>query len=188
MNYKLSKQPNDRAQALVETSIGIALLIFVWIGTYFATFMGNNHIRTAMAARHAAWTMGENSGSAPSASSIAEDFFYLGGDLVRVDQIGAVGLSNLIFGDDKEEAMTSAGNGPYRVKITYGAASLDDANAFPLTLLRSDLPFMPEQAVSTLLEMDAKCQWDETGDSWESVVSALDWIWEEIKSSISGWF
>ena len=45
-------------QAMIEACLGIALLTFVFVLVGVSTFMSNNRIRTAMAARHAAWMHG----------------------------------------------------------------------------------------------------------------------------------
>jgi len=91
-------------QVLVEGIVGLALLTFVWALIAFSTFIATNHIRTAMAARHAAWQKGN--GIDPSVDDIEKKFFYQAG-LVKVETGDGLGIGNLISGANVEETCSS---------------------------------------------------------------------------------
>jgi hypothetical protein len=172
---------------LVEACVGLAIMTFVFLLAGFLVWMSGNKIRTAMAARHAAWLMGN--GQAPTKDKIEEDFFY--DEFVTVQPIEAIGaLDALTGGDDRQNAYSGAGNGPFRYKVNFGIETnaLDATTDYPFTWMKIQLPFMPKSELRHFVKVSSVCQWDEVGKTWTDWVDAIKWVWDEIVGGISSWF
>lgn len=168
-------------QVLVEACIGLALLVFVWITAGFAVYMSNNHIRTAMAARHAAWLKG-NGGDIDN-TAIATNFFMLAeeeADLVKCEPEGAKGsIAGFITGDDNNLGNEDRG---WWVEVKFGITAEDMASteAFPFSMMRTTVPLMPPSAVENLLQVESHCQWADVGQTWTDWKDALKGVWNTI--------
>jgi len=174
-------------QVLVEAVIALALLLFVWALVAFTTFMTTNHVRTAMAARHAAWQKGN--GIAPSARDIEEKFFYEEG-LVKVDVGAGHGIGDLISGANASELQRYSGGdrGPYVAKVTFGLTreELGSASVFPFTLMTTEFPLMPPSLMEGFLQVESRCQWDEVGETWTDWQEALQGVMGTFKAEAQG--
>lgn len=166
---------------LPEVAIGAALMIFSWIIITYSLFLGTNHIRTAMAARHAAWLKGET-GQNATAAQIESQFFYDTG-LVKVENVTPVSLAGL-FSDPKGDTgkFKDRGDGPYKVKVTFGitAAEVNSTTKFPFDLMKTKLPFMPDTLMDKALSVESSCQWERTGDTWTDWSSAIKGLFNEV--------
>lgn len=174
---------DDSGQALVEACIGAALLVLVWAFVIYSSFMASNYIRTAMAARHAAWLKG--SGGAPGAAALEQAFFTQTG-LVKVEEIEAKGIADLFSGGADETTMANAGNGPFRYKVSFGISDFSAADTYPFVLMQTRLPYMPETKLYSFMSVNSVCQWDEVSDPWTEWASALQGIWDAIISNLFG--
>lgn len=165
-------------------------MTFAWILIAYSLYLANYKIRTEMAARYAAWYTGNNNGTLPTTAQLDQYFFQQSG-LSSVSMQQAILLPDVITsttptGDSFTNDSTS-GNGPYRVQVTFGVTSLDDANnPFPFNLLNSSVkvPMMPSLALSTM-SVNSTCQWDGDSDTWNTFSSALEGIWNTISSTLS---
>jgi hypothetical protein len=172
-------------QVLTEAAIGLALLSFTWILVIFVTFMATNHLRTAMAARYAAWHRGEGLKEA-SKDQIRERFFYH--DFVRVEYQAGVGMTELSHDLHLRDSSKISQGGAHGAKIAtvrFGISGMDDGKArrFPFVLLKGRFPFMPASAPNKnpFLEVSSTCQWEETGNPWNSPSEVVGFIWDKIK-------
>ncbi|MDA0322186.1 MAG: hypothetical protein O2923_05655 [Verrucomicrobia bacterium] len=175
---------DDSAQAMVEASIGLSLMVFVFLMIGIICYMMQHHTRTIMAARHAAW-IGANleedysSGSVlASVRALIQDGFFYEQELVRVVP-GAFGEETLLSLGEFIDNPTVAG-AFYRIE--YG---LDPANPgayidpdqvpFPLNLYEMKLPFVAEEekiyeegfaSAEHLGIVHGQCKWNATADTW----------------------
>ena len=178
-------------QVMVEAVIALSLLVFAWIIFTFSTYMSTNQIRTAMAARHAAWLKGN--GEDPSTEAIASNFFYQA-ELVNVEVGKGSGIGDLIGGSKVAEMdeFADADEGPYAARVTFGITTADVASvtSFPFTLMRTELPFMPPSLMTEFLQVESTCQWDDVGETWTDWEKALSGVlktfWNEVKSALGG--
>lgn len=174
-------------QVLVEAIVGLALLLFVWALITFATFMTTNHIRTAMAARHAAWQKGN--GTDPSVEDIEKKFFFSGG-VLKVDAGGGVGIAGLISGEHAADMQqfSSADHGPFAARVTFGvtADELNSCTTFPFTVMTTEFPLMPPTLMENYLQVESNCQWDEVGETWSDWQKALSGVLSTLKSEVGG--
>jgi|GEM_PF-4978905 len=182
----VGKTGSRSGQVMVEACIGLALLIFIWIAASFAMYMGTNRIRTAMAARHAAWLKG--SGKTPTVELIESNFFFEGG-VTRIETGEGEGIASLLSGGD-QTTYGEAGRGPFKAKVTFGItpADVNSTTVFPFVLMRTQLPMMPPSLMEGFLSVESECQWDEVGDTWSEWADALRGVWNAVKSEIVGIF
>ncbi|MDA1087282.1 MAG: hypothetical protein O2901_09740 [Verrucomicrobia bacterium] len=189
---KLQLQPHsvrrclkdDSAQAMVEASIGLSLMAFVFIMIAIIGYMMQHRTRTVMAARHAAWIGANLDGEYDSGGVLAtvraavkEGFFYETG-LVRVEP-GVFGEETLISVGEFMDSPT-VGGGFYRVEYGLDPADpgsyIDPADVpFPLNLYEMKLPFVADDekiyegefATDTHLGIvNGQCKWNATADTW----------------------
>lgn len=154
-------------QVMVEACMGLALMVFAWTLITFSTFMDTNHIRTAMASRHAAWSVGN--GRAKDKESLKTEmntrFFYAGAP-VEVDFPDATpgspeGLGSLINFLSPEP--------PTVVKIKFGMSMAEARNTtdFPFNLMKTRAPFMTEDSMMEgWLSVDSQCAWEQVNETW----------------------
>ncbi len=188
MRKRATTKRGRRGQALVEACVGLAIMTFVFLLAGFLVWMSGNKIRTAMAARHAAWLKG--SGGNPTDATIGEGFFY-DPDFVKVDPIGAVGaLDALTGGDSDQMSYSDANGGPFRYKVSFGIETnaLATTADYPFTWMKIQLPFMPKSEMRHFVMVYSVCQWDEVGNTWTSWIDALQGIWDRIVGGIGSWF
>ena len=175
---------------MAEAAIGLSLMTFAWILIAYSLYLANYKIRTEMAARYAAWYTGNNNGTLPTTDQL-DKYFFMQPGLSSVSMQQAILLPDVITsttpsGDSYTNDSTS-GNGPYRVQVTFGVTSLDDANnPFPFNLLNSSVkvPMMPSTTLSAM-SVNSTCQWDGDSDTWNTFSSALSGIWNTIQSNLS---
>lgn len=172
-------------QVLTEAAIGLALFSFTFVLVIFVTFMATNHLRTAMAARYAAWYRGEGLKEA-SEEQVRDRFFYH--DFVKVEYSEGVGLMGQFLGANSQDASGVGRVGAHGAKIAtvrFGVPDLQDdkAKKFPFVLLNGHFPFMPASAPkeNSFLQVSSSCQWEETGNPWNSPSDVLAFIWDAIK-------
>src|SRR5262245_53747481 len=115
---------SDSGQVMAESAIGLALLAFVWILVIFSLFMANNRIRTAMAARHAAWYEGNGgAGGAELTVKIDNEFFYQNG-YITVEDItpeNSADSSSGLKGNSAIRGMLNFFSGnPHQVRVKFG--------------------------------------------------------------------
>ncbi len=174
-------------QVMVEALVGLALIVFAWALVSVATFMANNHVRTLMAARHAAWQKGM--GKTPSAEDIEAKFFFQGG-LTKVECGTGFGIGDLISGTNAADLTEFAdgGRGPYVAKVSFGltAEDLNTTTTFPMNLMGMQFPLMPSPVMEEFLMVESHCQWDEVGETWSDWKKALDGVMDTLKGEISG--
>jgi hypothetical protein len=175
---------------MAEACIGLSLMTFAWILIAYSLYLANYKIRTEMAARYAAWYEGNNDGTLPSAAQL-DQFFFMQPGLSSVSNLPPILLPDVITSSspsgDSFTSDNTGGNGPYRVRVTFGVTSLDDANnPFPFNLLNSSVkvPMMPSTALSAM-SVNSVCQWDGDSDTWNTFKSAAEGIWNTISATLS---
>ena len=161
---------DESGQVMAEACLAIALLAFTWITASFAAFMNTNHIRTAMAARHAAWMHGNG--------------------VVDVQQIQSVGIGEFIAGKADTQKYNGQGNGPFRYTVSFGMdkADINTTTNYPFVLLKTELPFMPPSLPDRYIKVQSSCQWEEVNSTWTSFWTAIGWFFEQIFGEISDYF
>ena len=188
---KLLVAPNRKrsGQIMAEACIGLALMVFTWLIVTYSLYMANNHIRTEMAARYAAWYAGNNNGTAPTPANIDQYFFFQSG-LSVVHNWQAEGIADALTGaTPPANSYTSDGsgnNGPWRMAVEFG---LVDPNMspipYPFNMVRS-VPFMGDPGFS-IGDRDA-CQWDGDSDTWSDWSDAAKGVWNALSSNVKDLF
>jgi hypothetical protein len=153
---------NDSGEILAEACIGLSLMALLWIMLSFTNYMANNRIRTAMAARDAAWLQanGESVQSVPAA-------FFLGQD-TGLCPTPTSQPNSYSYGVWTASASTST--------VTFGLQGGDSSNAttYPFVLLNTTLPYMPASAMNGFLQVQANCAWPgDLTDTYNSSGAAL---------------
>lgn len=167
--FSSQTRPRQMGAIMAEAAIGFAIVSFTLVLLYCSTFMADNHIRTAMAARHAAWIKGE--GRAEATSEQIDEWFFYNKNLCKVTYapgVGVIDLGNNIRAVDPKGYVPKGSQS--RATVSFGVDSLDskEAKQFPFVLLRGQFPFMPKSPDSKeFLHLESHCQWDETGDAWQ---------------------
>ena len=191
MRLRPQSQRSRRAacsgQVLAESCIGTAIMTFAWILLVFSTYMGTNHIRTAMAARHAAWMKGALN-TEVSTAQLDQWFFYDSG-LTKVEYGKGLGVGDLFSsttGDRKTYG--DAGNGPFLARVTFGVADTNSLTKFPFVLLKTSVPFVPPPLLDKGLSVKCWCEWVDVSNTWTSWSDALSGIWDAIKNTVSSFF
>ena len=164
------RRKRKSAQILAEACIGLSLLTLVWIFLSFSTYMANNKIRAAMAARHAAWLQanGESINSVPGA-------FFFGGDvgLAKAASGKKITLQRLPIVPLWQGSVWSNS-----VSFGMSSATLAGTTKYPFVLMKTRLPFMPPSLLDNFLSVDSACGWPgDVGDSYKD--------WNPITSGIS---
>jgi hypothetical protein len=158
---------NQSGQILAEACIGLALLVFVWILISFVAYLSNNRIRTAMAARDAAWLQAKGL----STASVPSAFFY--GDDVQLAKVmpaqqvslsmpavvqGIIlaqggGLDSMAYGMQDNYASDAT--------VTFGmtASEVKSTTTFPFNLLNVQVPFMADLDMDNFLSVTSSCAW-----------------------------
>lgn len=166
-------------QILAEACIGLSLLAFVWILVSYHSFMTENRIRTAMAARHVAWRVAKDPGVnlQTLAKDVNDHVFYSSSATVQkgdkpVDHVGSTGIGflNLILANKVFSLHNPVSDpGPYRMKVTFGITQEDlkrPGVAFPFSLMNTHVPFMTNSLMAGFLSVNSQCQWAAIGDPW----------------------
>ncbi len=154
-------------QILAEACIGMSLLVLLWIFFSFTTYMANNRIRTAMAARDAAWLKanGEDpTGSVPGA-------FYSSAD---------ASLAAASAGTEFTLALAIptpfAAGQAWSNSVSFGMAKGDLAGTtrYPFLLLNTHVPFMPDSLMDNFLSVATICAWPaDTANTFTSLIDAI---------------
>ena len=162
-------------QIMVEACVGISLLAFVWILISYTSFMTTNRIRTAMAARHAAWRVAKEGVNPQSMSKeINDDFFYNSFATVEngdapVNRAGSIGVPILTIPLIPLHGFIGDSGPPNRTRVTFGIkpADLNSPNvAYPFNLMNTHLPFMTNSMLAGFLSVNSQCQWPAINDVW----------------------
>lgn len=171
---------------MAEACIGLALMTFAWILFSYVSYMGNNHIRTAMAARHAAWL--QAIGGAPAAS-IPHDFF-LGGDaqfvMVKSSSVHLPISESLADKSKDKLEWSDKGNAIYAT-VTFGVAEdlLKTTDVFPFILMKTKVPFMSASQLTNFLSVESHCAWPaEVNNTWTTKSEALSGLWNLVRNEI----
>ena len=185
MKLPVASCRRSSGQILTEACIGLALMTFVWIVITYSLYLGNNQIRAEMAARYAAWYQGNNSGTLPAASAIDTYFFPQSG-LTTVTPLQPALIPDALSGHAPSgNASTNdgtSGNGPFKVKITFGVTDPNSTNnPFPFDLLQTQVPFMTNSMM--IYSVSSSCQWDGDSDTWNSWKSAIEGIWNTLSAN-----
>ena len=176
---------DDSGQAMVEASIGLSLMVFVFIMIAIITYMMHHHTRTIMAARHAAW-IGANleddydsGGVMTTVLGLIKSGFFYDTDLVRIVP-GAFGEESFFSLGELVENPPVAG-AFYRIEYGLDPADPDTYIApedvpFPLNLYEVKAPLMADNekiyedgfASETRLGIvHGQCKWNSTVDTWQ---------------------
>ena len=167
-------------QALTEAAIMLSLLAFAWMMASYMTFMTQNGIRTASAARHAAWMLGN--GLTPSSFSIEDDFYVL--------HLQPGHARNVSLNTSIEKAFPPGSVAPflgglttggiYEVKqaeVVYSVFSMQGSKKYPYRALNMDLPLMLEKANDpNILTTTAICQWPDMKEFFENAFEIMNYI------------
>jgi hypothetical protein len=170
---------DDSGQAMTEAVIGLSLTGFVWAMIAFMTWMASNHIRTAMAARHAAWMAGN--GGSPTQEALASAFFYES-SLVHLEEIEAEDTSDLLggglLGDVVGGIVDAMGGERFAYKVSYGLeeADIGSASFHPFNLLNVVYPFAGNTMLSTYLKVDTSAQWEDVNEIWDDALDVIESI------------
>lgn len=186
-NSSLRQRATCSGQVIAESCIGVAIMTFTWILLVYSTYMGTNYIRTAMAARHAAWMKGAQN-TEVSTAQLDQWFFYDSG-LTKVEYGKGLGVGDLFSGTTGDrKTYGDAGNGPFLARVTFGVADTNSLTKFPFVLLKTSVPIMPAPLLDKGLSVKSWCQWDEVSNPWTSWGEALKGIWNAITSAVSSFF
>jgi len=186
MKILRSRRQSRRGQFLAEACIGLALMVAVWIILTYTLFLADNHIRTAMAARYAAWYKGAG-GSGLDGTKLDTLFFYQTG-LSKVEYAQGDGIGNLVMGDNTPSF--SDGDGwPTKAKVTFGVTDVSDtSNPFPFNMVKTKVPFIPDADVTPVISVSSVCQWDQDSETWTTPGAALSGLWNMLKGIVSSFF
>jgi hypothetical protein len=185
MKILRSRRQSRHGQFLAEACIGLALMVAVWIILTYTLFLADNHIRTAMAARYAAWYYGAG-GNKATKENINQYFFYQ--PLASVEYAQGDGIGNLVRGDNTPSF--SDGDGwPTKAKVTFGVTNVSDAsNPFPFNMVKTKVPFIPDADVTPVISVSSVCQWDQDSETWTTPGAALSGLWNMLKGIVSSFF
>jgi hypothetical protein len=164
-------------------------MAFCWILLTYSCYLGTNHIRTAMACRHAAWLKGQTpDGPNPTVEDLERGFFFETG-LLKLELGQGEGITGLLSrGGDREKF--SSGNspkGPFAARVTFGVTedNRDAMGRLPFSAMEVRLPFMAENASLGITALSSECQWDSVGDTWTSPVDAIKGMFGFFASELS---
>ncbi|MEI8120843.1 MAG: hypothetical protein WCI20_02235 [bacterium] len=171
--------PETRSgQALVEATIGLAIMALTWVLITHVCYMRTNHVRTVMAARHAAWLMGHKADYGAATGSF---FFDNGVSLAGISEqtlpLSAVGKS------------WGGSGGAKLATVSFGMSpdDLETTDIFPFALLRTEIPFMPSMVLTNYLSVQSFSAWpDDVDNTWTDRGEALVGVISEIVKSIGG--
>jgi hypothetical protein len=167
MKIKPSKPRCTKGAILAEACIGLALMALVWIFLSYSFFMQNNDVRTAMAARYAAWYQGANGNGTLATAGQMDQFFFFQPGLSTVTNLSPNTPVSALF--KSIPGITSDGNpqnGPFMVKVSFGVSSITPSSTFPFNLMSTHLPMMPDSGITNVLTVSSTAQWDGVGDPW----------------------
>jgi hypothetical protein len=164
---------------MTEACLGLAMMTFTWIMMTYSFYMGNNQIRSLMAARYAAWFAGAgftDSSDTPTEVTAAQldQLFFFEPGLSKVETLQEDGIGSLLPGDASK--FFADAEGPFKRKVTFGLTDLNGSTPFPFDLLKTGVPFMPSSMVTNGLSVSSSCQWDAVGATWRSAGAALKGI------------
>jgi hypothetical protein len=170
---------------MVEASIGLSLMVFVFLMVAIITYMLQQYTRTVMASRHAAWVGANveaefNSGGVMgTVHALIQDGFFYEPLLVRLVP-GRFGEETLLsLGEFVEEPIVAGAF--YRVE--YGMDPSDPGGfidpedvPFPLSLYEVKVPFVAEAeeihedgfaTAEHLGIVHGQCKWNATANTWQ---------------------
>lgn len=174
-------------QVLAEACIGLSLMIFAWIIITYSLYMGNNAIRTEMAARYAAWYQANNGGTAATGPQLDQYFFYQPG-LSTVSNLEPVLMGQAFEGDEPTNAADYSGeDNPVRVAVAFGVPAPTSSSPFPFNLLSVHVPLMPDSTLP-IYSVQSSCQWDYDSDLWTNASSAISGVWNTLKNNLGSFF
>ncbi len=183
MRIRLSPPQGRGGQVLAEACIGLSLVTFAWILITYSLFMANNHIRTEMAARHAAWYKG-TTGKEMTQTQLDQWFFFQT-NLAKVKYEQGAGIGTVLGLSGNGPSFLDEDGFPTKATVTFGPGDPAHATMFPFDLLKTEVPFMPNSMLTNCLSVSASCEWDHVGETWNTPGAALSAVWNMLKGIIS---
>ncbi|MBI3869703.1 MAG: hypothetical protein HY299_14365 [Verrucomicrobia bacterium] len=150
----------------------------------YSSYLATNHLKTLMAARHASWLLGTRGGQ-PDLDTVKENIdtsFGFDPELTQLHLESPAALFGFLTGDDAVgKEIAGAGGGPFRVQVTFGLTSEEVRNStkFPFNLMNVTVPFMGETRMD-ISQVSSVCQWDEVGNTWSTLSSALSGLFDKL--------
>ena len=164
---RIRRLPSQSGQAMVEAVVALSLLSFTWILVFYFSHISSAATKTAVAARHAAWSAGN--GASVSAGSLRGDAFHGNMDVNLSQSTGQSGATGML----------SPGNPILQVVFgLFPPIRKADVSATPRsgTMLRSmttvNLPFM--DSGPDLMTVSAHCEWDSVNKTWDDLDDIID--------------
>ena len=176
---------DESGQAMTEAVVTLSLLGMTWVLLFYASYMGNNRIRCAVGARHAAWAAGN--AVAVDQDVIRNKVFWTNQDKVTLtaDTRRGSAQDNSNVQDGLDGAAGSGVTGTVIDGIVGAIRTIfppihtaivkfgvDDAagaaGTFPFVLMNTKFPFMEETSFG-LFSIECYCEWDEVSNTWDSV-------------------
>lgn len=152
---------------MVEAAIGMSLMAFAWVLIYVASYMVNHSSRCAVAARHAAWSKGND--VSVNADNLRADIFFDNNNRVNLtvatDQNSDA--SGKLSGNKISKALLSLFPDVQKADVRFGVESIDEATSWPFTVMKTRFPFMPDSRIPTLMAVTSHCEWDSVSVTWE---------------------
>jgi hypothetical protein len=186
MKTRFSSRRCCRGQVLAEACIGLSLVTFAWIMITYSLFMANNHIRTEMAARHAAWYKG-TTGNDMTPAQLDQMFFYQS-NVAKVVYSQGEGIGSVIGLGGNGPSFLDEPGFPTKATVTFGPIDAAHATQFPFDLLNTQVPLMPNSMLTNCLSVSASSQWDHVGETWNTPGAALSAVFNSLKGIVSKFF
>lgn len=139
-------------QIMAEACIGLSLMVLLWLLVTFTTYMANNRIRSAMAARDAAWLQsnGESLSTIPSR-------FYMNDDV----SLATANAGTKISLDTRGVPTGPWSGSGWLNSVSFGmsAGGVSGTTRYPFVLLNMHVPFMPPTSLNGFLSVTSSCAW-----------------------------
>ena len=175
---RISRGSSASGQALVEACIGLALMALTWVLISHVCYMRINHVRTVMAARHAAWMMGHQADAGGAAGS-----FFFGRDINYAHIAAPEDLNLSAIG----KGWGSAGVTAHRASVSFGitAEEFENTDVYPFALMKVQIPFMPSLALTNYLSVSSFAAWPaDVDNTWTDRSEALKGVLSQIAGSV----
>ncbi len=168
----------ESGQAMTEAAIGMSLMAFAWLLIYLASYMVNHTGRCAIAARHAAWSKGNE--VEVSADTLRSDIFFDNLPLVTLTTATeqTSDATGELSGNAIVEAILSLFPDIQKADVAFGLGEDGEATTWPFSLTKTRFPFMPDSTMPTLMNVTVHCEWDSVTETWDSIGGIFESIVE----------
>ena len=162
---------SDSGQAMVEACVALALLALTWSLLFYFSHLSSAAGRSAVAARHAAWSAGN--GVAVTADALTDEIFFDSMAVSLTESSGRSDAAGLLSGGNPVIGVIMDMFPPVR-KADVSATPAPGTRVFNLHNIQFPLVNVQNHTAADVTYVSAHCEWDSVNQNWDDMSDILD--------------